>query len=154
MGKTLKECKLKDYKPEISYYECVRGYRCEKCKKEFAIIAKKVEKPVNKRCPGCKITMERQVLGQPLIFVSQDPTTLGGLAEKNTQKMGTYELEDKRKAHEDSMYKGKETLLKEQGLISQGSTASERNKEAEELGKINRMTPEEKQKYVMTGEGL
>lgn len=154
MGKTLTECILKEYNPEIAYYECIRGYRCDKCSKEFAIIQKKTEKTPNKRCPRCKIIMERQLLGQPIVFVSQDPTTVAGLAEKNTKKMGKYELESKRKAHEDSMYLSKEVALKEQGLISPGSTASERNKEAEELRKINSMTPEQKNKYVLTGEGL
>ena len=62
-----------------------------------------------KKCPSCKKHKLGRVLGGFTAFVRQAPTTLGQLAERNTEKFGKYELEEKRKGQE----KGKNVVEKD-----------------------------------------
>lgn len=150
MGKTLTECKLSEFNPTIKMYECIRGYRCVECEKEFAKIVKKTEKPQKHKCPECKIELESQIMGIGHTFV-QDIKTIGQLAEHNSKKMGTYEREDKEKAHYDSRTRGKIEVMKEKGVLDKNTSYQETQKEYNRLKKINEMTPQQKKDYVLYG---
>ena len=65
---------------------------CETCGEfeEFAKIADR-NKIV---CPECNTQATLLVSGA---FIKGDPTTIGALADKNTKKMGRYEIEDRRR---------------------------------------------------------
>jgi len=85
-------------------------------------------------CPKCGNGELKQIFDTPPIcFVKGEATTVGQQAERNTQKMGRYELEDRRK--EDDM--GKHSKHRE--------IRAKRHK-------LNKMTPEQKTKWIMEGD--
>lgn len=75
-----------------------RYYICDKCDHHLV-----VEQPMNealkKKCPECgKFKLYQDLTGQHS-FVYQDPKTLGHQAERNTERMGKYDLEMRRNEH-------------------------------------------------------
>jgi len=108
-------------------------YECADCKHQEEIFQKFAEKE-RSICPSCsKSSFRRVILEAPLVFVKGDPTSVGQLAERNTKKLGKYELEDRRKA--DNM----ETHKQNKGVNSL-------------RGRINKMTPAQKKRYIEKGE--
>ena len=82
-------------------------------------------------CPKCKKrTFERLISGGLTAFVTQEPTTIGQLADKNTRK---------NKSQLD------EVAAKKRESEPQQPDVSYRKK-------INKMTPEQKHKYIMEGD--
>ena len=82
-------------------------------------------------CPKCKKrTFERLISGGLAAFVAQEPTTIGQLADKNTKK---------NKSQLD------EAAAKKRETEPQQPDVSYRKK-------INKMTPEQKHKYIMEGD--
>jgi putative FmdB family regulatory protein len=78
-------------------YECSN----KRCRFGFEIHQRVSEEPL-KKCPACKKrSLERVILEAPLVFMG-DPRTIGGLLDKNTRKMGKYELQEKRRLHKES----------------------------------------------------
>lgn len=72
-----------------------RYYICDNCGNKF-ILQQKLHDPIKKKCQICgKYELYQDLTGQHT-FVYGEPTNLGHLAERNTQKMGKYELEAKR----------------------------------------------------------
>jgi hypothetical protein len=53
-----------------------------------------------------------RVIHSPDILIRAEPKTLGQQADRNTAKMGRYELEEKRAAHERQGKKGRKQLPK------------------------------------------
>ena len=108
-------------------------YECSECGYYKEVFQKFSEKPLV-RCPKCKKhKFRRVILSAPHISVKGEPTTLQHLADRNTQKLGKYELESKMQA--DNMDKVK------------------KDREANQLrNKINKMTPSQKKKYIEKGE--
>lgn len=76
-------------------------YKCKNCLSDFEY----EERIKDKRKIQCSIcntnSLETQILSAPISFVQHDAKTLGQQAERNTKKMGRYELEEKR--HKDSI---------------------------------------------------
>ena len=108
-------------------------FECEKCA-YYTEIRQRMEDPSSHKCPCCgDKTLVKVFINPPLTFVKGDPSTIGQLADRNTQKMGTYELEDKQNQH--GMNKNKEETQKR-----------------ETHRKINTMTPERQAKWIHTGE--
>jgi hypothetical protein len=110
-------------------------------------------------CPKCKkkksVSQDFSESGQH-IQVSRDASTVGEIAERNTKNMGTYELEDKRKAYFDSKKKAKRTMLTENGIIKPGDPLPEDSKPW--YGKMDKETkkqietnPARAEKYIMEG---
>ena len=88
------------------------------------------DKPYTK-CPKCtKQTFERMISGGLSPFVIQEPSTIGQLADKNTK--------DNRSQLDEAAAKKRETE-------PQQPDVSYRKK-------INKMTPEQKRKYIMEGD--
>ena len=152
MGKTLEECVLTDYNPELKYFECVRAYRCDSCNKEFGEVVKKVSKKPDRKCPYCKTKLIVQIMGIGHISVRQEATTIGMLAERNTKKMGQYEKEAREYNHYESRSRGQFEAIKESGLIDKNTTYKETQDEEKRLKKIGQMTPEQKTNYILKGD--
>jgi len=108
-------------------------YECSECGHLEEMFQKFSEKEVN-TCPECaSSTYGRVILHAPFSFVKGEPTTVQQLADRNTQKMGHYELQDRRKADNMDVHK--------------------KNKEANAIrNKINKMTPQQKRNYIENGD--
>jgi putative FmdB family regulatory protein len=85
-------------------------------------------------CPECgKNKLEQIINDAPLVFIKGEPSTIGQLADRNTKKMGRYELENKRR--EDNMDKHK------------------KHKEVrEKRHRLNKMTAKQKTKWIREGD--
>ena len=112
--------------------------RCEACDFTFEL-----DKPIADdfplRCPECHKHKLYQDYSVPYFAIRQSPKTLGHLAERNSEKMGKYLLEDKR-AHN--------RRIKKEGGAS-WYNADKKNL-PQELSHLD--TIEKKQKYIMGGE--
>jgi|TARA_R110002020_G_scaffold194354_10_gene395158 putative FmdB family regulatory protein len=108
-------------------------YECRDCGHQVEEFQKFSEEPLSE-CPKCKKdTFRRVMLTPPQAFIKGEVKTVGQLADRNTEKMGRYELEDRR--HADNM----ETHKK--------------NKEANAFRKkINSMTPAQQKRYIEKGD--
>ena len=116
-----------------------RYYVCSNCNYSF-MIQQNMHDKLKKKCPTCGAYALYQDLTGQHTFVYQSPTTLGHLAEKNTKKMGTYELE-KREYEKNKGEMGKRTAP-----WYNTDNVSLPN----ELKDLD--TVEKKQKYIMKGE--
>lgn len=67
-----------------------------KCKKhgQFDLFRYMKDHQDNEPCPKCK-KLCNQVFYSPPAIVIKEPSTLGSLAERNTKKMGKYELQER-----------------------------------------------------------
>ena len=108
-------------------------YKCEACRNSFEeeISIKKYKK--RKKSPSCGKHKLVRILGVPDISVRGDINTIGQLAESNTKKMGAYQLEDKQRQDNKEFEKLKRDTRKTQR-------------------EINKMTPEQKKKYIIEGD--
>lgn len=139
----------------MSYYD----YRCsnEECLFEVNDVYQSIKDSPFTECPLCKQQSFSRTIYPSAIRCS--PTTVGALAEANTKKMGRYELEDKRLADKNRGKAAAKQAKKEAGLLPGverriETSSNDSRKEMDFARKLNRMTPEQKQKYIMTGEGL
>ena len=110
-------------------------YQCKECDCNFEIV-KRFNESHEKKCPDCGKASLYQVISPPTIFVKGEATTLGQLSERNTAKMGRYELGDKRGRQEEGNLKKKNWVEK-----SGEATKSE----------INKMTKKQKANYIKDG---
>jgi len=111
----------------------VRIYECKKCNYQEEIFESISVKPEERNCCHCnKKTMRVVILTAPACQV-KDIKTIGQLADSNWKKMGAYEREDKMR--EDKV---QESIQKRESNIRRN--------------KIAKMTPEQKEKYIVTGE--
>ncbi len=85
-------------------------YRCTECSHEFEIRQSIKDAPLES-CEECNCLdgLER-VIHAANIFIKQEPKTVGLLADRNTAKMGHYELEDKREAHRQTGESGRKQM--------------------------------------------
>lgn len=106
-------------------------YGCHSCGEILEDIKQSIHDEALTKCPSCgKNSLERVPYGGLGAFV-KDAKTIGQLADKNWSNMSSYkrsEIEEKNK-----------------------STSLEKNKR-KELRSINKMTEEQKRKYIITGE--
>jgi len=108
-------------------------FECEPCA-YYAEIFQAHDAPSTLKCPECgKKTLVKVFLTPPAIAIRGEPSTIGHLADRNTQKMGTYEKQDRdRKAMVEDHVKHKETR--------------ERHR------KINNMTPKQQLNWIKNGD--
>ena len=108
-------------------------YECSECGYYKEVFQKFSEKPLVK-CPECKKhKFRRVILNAPHVSVKGEPTTVQHLADRNTQKLGRYELQAKEKA--DNIDK-----------VMKDAEANSRRR------KINKMTSAQKKNYIEKGE--
>lgn len=107
-------------------------YKCEDCGHELNDIFQSFKDEALVKCPSCgKNSLARVIYGGLGCFV-KDVKTIGQLADSNWKKMGSYkrsEIEESKKKENEQPSYGK---------------ASRKQ--------INKMTPEQKKKYIITGE--
>lgn len=112
-------------------------YRCDNCKHEINDYFQSFKDEVLTKCPSCsQDSLQRVIYGGLGTFV-KDTRTVGQLADKNWSSMGHYqksEIEQKRKD---------QNKQQESPLSSFGSASRKQ---------INKMTAEQKKKYIITGE--
>ena len=130
-------------------------YLCGSCEHEYEFQQSIKDKPIT-TCPNCdNETLERVISGGNLIIMN-NVTTVGSLMDKNTAKMGHYELQEKRyydqKNKKDAKRKSQEAAIKK---ITGEDVKIPENVESfcdkDTIRKINAMTPEQQQKWVLEG---
>ena len=105
-------------------------YVCSNCQHEIEDVQQSIKDKPLVKCDQCgHMALERIIYGGD-IFVRREATTIGQLADRNTKKMGKYEVESKQK--EDNM---KQKSSDKQKLHK----------------KINSMDHTQKRKWIMEG---
>ena len=105
-------------------------YVCSNCEHEIENVYQSIKDKPLVKCEQCgHMALERIIYGGH-VFVRREATTIGQLSDRNTKKMGKYELESKQKKH-----MAKKKLSQQQKL----------NK------KINSMTASQKRKWIQEG---
>lgn len=132
-------------------------YKCEVCQHEFEKEQSIKDKPLQK-CPACEQwKLYRVIHGGLTPIVQGDAKTVGTYASRVMKKMGKYEKEDKRKEYKDSQKAAKQELRKEaEKKLGRKLTGLDEAKPEviAKNNKINKMTPEQKKRYIETGKGL
>lgn len=122
-------------------------YGCCECGYEFEIHQNFSDKPLVD-CPKCNLLgLQRIISGGLCSFMQQDPKTLGHLADRNTKKMGHYELQEKRKYQEESGNAAHAKALEEAGVIKDYKPFY--GKPDVDISKLK--TREQQQKYILEG---
>lgn len=110
-------------------------FECEPCA-YITEVRQSINGPSTLECPICKQeTLKKVFISAPTMFVRGEPSTIGQLAERNTSKLGKYELEAR----------------KENDKI-QNAVSEEVKKKRQQHRAIQSMTPEQQVKYIKTGE--
>jgi len=108
-------------------------FECEPCA-YYTEIRQGPDDPDVQDCPLCeKRTLRKVFINAPAISVIGEPTTVKHLADRNTKKMGKYEIEAKNAENNSDQYK-------------------EARKSREQRRKINSMTQEQKIKWIKEGD--
>ena len=105
-------------------------YVCSNCQHEIEDMYQSIKAKPLVKCDKCnKMTLERVIYGGD-VFVRREATTIGQLSDRNTKKMGKYELESKQK---------------------EDNTKQERSEKQKLHKKINSMDDTQKRKWIMEG---
>lgn len=108
-------------------------FECEPCA-YYTEIRQGPDDPDTHACPLCeKQTLKKVFINPPSISIVGEPSTIGHLADRNTKKMGRYEIEDKNKKNNINQDK---KAIKTKALRR----------------KINSMTQEQKMKWIKEGD--
>lgn len=108
-------------------------FECEPCA-YYTEIVQAHDAPSTLKCPHCgNKTLVKVFLTPPAIAIRGEPSTVGHLADRNTQKMGLYEKQDRDAAAGADYY-------------------TEKQKTRERQRKINSMTPTEKLNWIKNGD--
>ena len=110
-------------------------YVCEECNHEIVDLHQSIHDETLIECPACGEKALRRVIYGGLGSFMKDSKTIGSLADNNWSKKGHYEKSDI-----ESQSKTKE----EKSYFSKFGKAS--------TTEINKMTNDQKTKYIMTGE--
>lgn len=112
-------------------------YKCDNCDHQLNDIFQSFKEESLTICPSCgQDSLQRVIYGGLGTFV-KDVKTIGQLADKNWKSMGHY----KRSEVETNT---KEKSQQAESPLSSFGSASRKQ--------INKMTPEQKKKYIITGE--
>ena len=106
-------------------------YVCSNCEHEIENVHQSIKDKPLVKCEQCGETSLERVIYGGHVFVRREATTIGQLSDRNTKKMGKYELQSKQKKH---MAKKK---LSEQQKLNR---------------KINSMTSDQKRKWIKEGD--
>lgn len=112
-------------------------YKCEACEHQFETKQSIKDKPL-KKCPECKKNALYRLIGNPIVFIQQDPTTVGHLAARNTENMSKDQREERER-------------LDEQSRIKVPKKEKPWWKSDNSIDKIASLTPSQKEKYIMEG---
>ena len=108
-------------------------FECEPCA-YYAEIKQGPNDPSIIECPLCgEKNLKKVYINSPAFFVRGEPSTIGQVMDRNTEKMGKYEIQKKNK--DNNINQDKEAIEVK---------ATRR--------KINSMTPEQKVKWIKEGD--
>lgn len=110
-------------------------YKCENCGHEEEREEKMGPSKLLK-CPKCKKKKLERLISASIGFVRQDAKTIGQVMDRNAKKLGRYE---------------KDHLRKDYILSGQEERDKKRKADREEITKISKMSPEQKQRYIQNG---
>jgi putative FmdB family regulatory protein len=111
-------------------------YECQTCAYNMIDVYQSIHEEALINCPNCgNDSLQRVIHGGVGCFV-KDIKTIGQLADKNWSTLGTY-----KKSEIESQQNTKTN--KEQSIFSSAGNATRKE--------INKMTPEQKTKYIMEG---
>jgi putative FmdB family regulatory protein len=108
-------------------------YECSTCKMQHRI-RHSIKSPPLTRCPSCKTDTLFRVIHAATV-IDATPKTLGGFADQQSRLMGHCELQERRENADKPKKKKKKAPWRSKVPIQ----------------KLAAMTPEQKEKYVMTG---
>tara|TARA_R110000751_G_scaffold69943_1_gene141911 strand:- start:108 stop:455 length:348 start_codon:yes stop_codon:yes gene_type:complete len=112
----------------------IYDYYCKECDHRFEIF-KKMDDPNPSQCPSCLVS-DRIIRDYSTITTSIDsnePKTIGDLADKNTERMVSEGTLDKKSLDHESMKR-------------------KRKKKFDKMTDVSSMTPAQQERYIMTGE--
>jgi putative FmdB family regulatory protein len=111
-------------------------FECEPCA-YYTEIFQHVNDPSVHKCPVCEQeTLKKVFISPPTAFVRGEPKSIGQLADRNTAKLGMYELQEKRQKDNNS----------------NKDMSPEQREKRKTHQKIVSMSPEQRVRYVKTGE--
>lgn len=114
-------------------------YVCAECHNEMIDVHQSIKDDALVTCPKCgQDALQRVVYGGLGAFV-KDIKTIGQLADNNWKKLGHY-----KRSEEEAKAKQKEQEQQGSSVLSAFGSASKKE--------INKMTPEQKKKYIITGD--
>jgi putative FmdB family regulatory protein len=130
-----------------------RGYICDSCDYTFEV-QQSMHEQILKKCPQCeRLTLYQDLRGQYHAMVNT--VTLGQLAEKNTKKMGRYEFQAKEEGLRQEKLKKNQDKLRRNGVDLPLEKCEHKpwygKLDNNDVNKINKMTPEQKVKYIVDG---
>jgi hypothetical protein len=110
---------------------------CEKCKSysvEYWYVSEYDDKIKKSKCHQCKSKKIHRAYDLDNVHTTvKEIKTIGQLAEANTKKLGKYGLEEK--------------MLQDKKIVNK-----EQQEKRDRIRKINKMTPEQKQKWITEGD--
>ena len=102
-------------------------YECSHCGVVQKDVQQSIREKPKKKCITCgKKALQRIIYGGAYVFVSQEPSTIGQLADKNAKKNASKIQEAE---HEKNKSQSRNDLSRQ----------------------LNRMTPQQKRRYIMEG---
>jgi|LULT01.1.fsa_nt_gb putative FmdB family regulatory protein len=113
----------------------VYEYRCSSCEEGFEI-EQKMGSAKKKKCPSCKKHKLERLISSGYIFVKGEPQTVEHWADRNTKKMGSYELSEKRE--------------KESGKSDSGPWWKKDSKYSNR--QINKMSDSQRRRFIEKGD--
>jgi putative FmdB family regulatory protein len=135
----------------------VYEYVCDNCEHTFDLKQGYHDKP-KKKCPACKKHKLRRVFSLAYASVKQEAKTVGHQAQRNTEEMGRYELEEKRAGYKKEKDAAKLASLKQMGVADKEATELPSKKtwynpEGKDMVKEHKdlNTPEKAKKFILEG---
>lgn len=111
-------------------------YICDECSHEMRDVYQSIKDDALTKCEACgKEALHRVIYGGLGSFM-KDIKTIGQLADRNWSNMGSYKRSE--------LQESKKNQNKTKSPFSEFGNASQKE--------INKMTPEQKKKYIITGE--
>lgn len=106
-------------------------YGCHNCGETLEDVKQSIHDEALTKCPSCgKNTLERVLYGGLASFV-KDAKTIGQVADKNWSNLGSYKRSE---------------------IEASNKNNSEARTKRKQMREINQMTPQQKEKYIRTGE--
>ena len=125
-------------------------YHCNACDYEFDLKQNYHDK-AKRKCPECKRWKLHRIIFAPHIYTYSEPQTVGLLAERNTKKLGKYELQKKLKDIDDKSYIKPSELPKNMSRIKQSKEKPWYRPSQKIDMSLDKLTPKQKEKYIATG---
>lgn len=72
----------------------IYDYECKECGSKIIDIYQSIHSEALTRCDSCGTNSLERIIFCPYVSVKGEPTTIGHLAERNSQKMGKSKVED------------------------------------------------------------